>query len=74
MKHELKIWPAYFEAVLSGNKTFEYRYNDRAFSVGDVLLLREYNTYKKEYSGREIEVTVTYILDVFNDYVIFIHT
>ena len=64
MKHELKIWPAYFEPVLKGDKTFEYRVNDRNYQLHDTLLLREYDPEKKEYSGREIEVTITYILYV----------
>lgn len=64
MKHDLKIWPAYFEAVLNDDKNFEYRFNDRNYRTNDTLLLREYDPEKKEYSGREIEVTVTYILYV----------
>jgi len=39
-KHFLKTWAEYFEAVKSGNKTFEVRVNDRDFKVGDILVLR----------------------------------
>ena len=35
MVHELKCWPEYFEAVISGAKTFEVRKNDRDFAVRD---------------------------------------
>lgn len=31
MDHELKIYPKYFDAILSGEKTFEIRRNDRGF-------------------------------------------
>jgi ASC-1-like (ASCH) protein len=63
MKHRLKIWPEYFEAVLSGKKTFEIRKNDRGFQVNNLLLLQEYNPEAEEYTGRELLVEVTYITD-----------
>jgi len=34
-KHRLKIKPQYLEAIISGDKTFEIRKNDRDFKVGD---------------------------------------
>jgi ASC-1-like (ASCH) protein len=63
MKHRLKIWPEYFEAVRSGKKTFEIRKNDHGFQVNDLLLLQEYNPKTQEYTGRELLVEVTYITD-----------
>jgi ASC-1-like (ASCH) protein len=63
VKHRLKIWPEYFEAVLSGKKTFEIRKNDRGFRVNDLLLLQEYSPKTEEYTGRELLVQVTYITD-----------
>jgi ASC-1-like (ASCH) protein len=63
VKHRLKTWPEYFEAVLSGKKTFEIRKNDRGFQVNDLLLLQEYNPKTEEYTGRELLVEVTYITD-----------
>ena len=42
MVHELKILPNYFYDVVSGIKTFEVRFNDRDFQLGDQLLLKEY--------------------------------
>jgi len=61
MVHELKCWPEYFEAVISGAKTFEVRKNDRDFRVGDVLLLNEYGPFSG-YTGRETRQIVNYIL------------
>jgi ASC-1-like (ASCH) protein len=61
MKHELKTWPIYFQAVWRGDKTFEVRKNDRGLDHGDTLILREWDPYSQTYSGRAIEATVTYI-------------
>ena len=38
--HYLKTWPAYYDSVASGEKTFEIRQNDRGFQVGDVVVLQ----------------------------------
>lgn len=62
MKHELKCWPEFYDAVASGVKTFEIRKNDRGYQVGDTLLLHRYDPQKQEYTGESITRTVTYIL------------
>lgn len=59
--HELKIYPKYFEDVLSGKKNVELRKNDRNFHVGDNVLLKEWDNIK--YSGRSIYAEITYMLD-----------
>ena len=41
IKHDLKILPQYFEAVIKGRKKFELRKNDRDFNVGCILLNKE---------------------------------
>lgn len=73
-QHELKTWPAYFEATWRGDKTFEIRYEDRGFQKGDTVILREWDrnwpcecdkTHGSEcakYSGREIEARIGYVL------------
>lgn len=62
MNHHLKINSEYFEAVLSGKKKFEIRYNDRNFKIGDSIILREI-TKDRKYTGRKINGTITYITD-----------
>lgn len=39
--HRIKIDTEYVDAVLSGIKPFEVRRNDRAYQVGDYLLMTE---------------------------------
>ena len=62
MVHELKTWEEYFGEVLTGNKTFEVRKNDRDFRKGDTLKLLSYDPIKKQYTGGEALRKVTYIL------------
>ena len=61
--HHLKVWSEYMDDLINGNKTFELRFNDRTFQVGDILHLREFDREKTQYLKRELMVKVTYILD-----------
>lgn len=72
MEHELKVWPEFFKALVSGEKTFELRHDDRGFRVGDVLWLREWRRLKivegiaiGEYTGRDTRRSITYVLSGF---------
>lgn len=60
---ELKCWPEFFQAIFDGVKTFEVR-KDEGYQVGQVIRLREYRNEpsRGEYTGREMEVEITYIL------------
>ena len=61
MEHVLKILPEYFDAIVSGRKTFEVRKeDDKKFEEGDTLFLLAYND--GEYAGRTTKVKVTYCL------------
>lgn len=62
MIHALKQLPPYFEAVLSGEKSFEVRFADRPYSKGDLLALNEYDAETQSYTGRSVLVYVDYIL------------
>lgn len=57
-----KIWPEYFDDVASGRKKFELRLNDFDIKEGDTLLLEEWDPKTKQYTGRNIEKKVTYVL------------
>ena len=61
MIHELKIHPDFFKSVISGEKTFEIRKNDRPFKVGDMLALNEWDW--NAYTGRSCLVYVDFIMN-----------
>ena len=57
-----KIPPKYFNLIKSGKKKFELRLAEFKIKEGDILILREWNPEKKEYTGREIRKRARYIL------------
>ena len=61
--HALKTHPEHFAAIISGDKTFEVRYNDRAFAVGDILCLLEWQPLPGGFTGRAAVRRVTHLLD-----------
>lgn len=64
MHHSLKIEHAFFEAVLSGDKTFEIRNNqDRGFQKGDTFTLHELSTISSTTTGRTFEGLITYVIN-----------
>lgn len=60
--HRLKTLPSYFQALRIGDKTFEVRKDDRNFSVGDRLVLCEYDDLSDTYTGQELTYDVTYVM------------
>lgn len=62
MIHELKTHSEYFKAILTGDKTFELRKDDRNFQRGDELLLKEYNPLTNTFSGKFLHRRIKYIL------------
>lgn len=62
MIHELKIHSKFFPQVVSLDKRFEVRKNDRNFHEGDFLALNEIDE-NGAYTGQSVLVRVTYILN-----------
>ena len=66
----LKTDPAVFKDVLEGRKTFEIRFNDRGYQVGDLIVLKETKFTGQQmgegspliYTGREMQKQISYIL------------
>lgn len=65
MRHEIKIGIDFANAVLSGEKTFELRRNDRGYQKGDAVVFRvldrEGNELPEHPLNRE-EYVITYVL------------
>jgi hypothetical protein len=61
--HKLKTLTRHFEDIRKGAKKAEARFNDRGFQIGDSLVLQEWDERRKEYTGREMEMEVTHILE-----------
>ncbi len=59
--HNLKTWPASFQDIVEGRKTFELRKFDRDFKAGDTLRLQEWDPRTRAYTGREMEREITYL-------------
>jgi len=62
MRIEKKIWPEFFDKISSSEKKFELRLADWECNPGDILILREWDADKKDYTGRVLEKEVTYVL------------
>lgn len=61
--HELKTWPAYFQAMIDGNKKFDIRKDDRGYMLGDELRLQEYDQHLGLYTGRGLSAIVDFKVD-----------
>lgn len=66
-EHWLKTWVEFWPAIESGAKTFEVRFNDRNFQVGDTLVLECFDPETQTRPPvKPIVKRVTYILDKFS--------
>jgi len=60
MDHFLKCEREYFNAIATGQKTFELRKNDRDFKVGDTVYLEEWHNGGR--CGSLFDFKIKYIL------------
>ncbi len=60
--HDLKCWPDFFSATITGEKVAELRKDDRAFEPHDILCLKEWIGAGVGYTGREALARVTHVL------------
>jgi hypothetical protein len=58
---EKKVWPDYYQKILDDEKHYELRLADFECNPGDVLVLREWDPETKEYTGRKMEKSVTFV-------------
>lgn len=60
--HSLKCWPIPFSAIYHGEKNWELRKDDRQYSIGNYLLIKEWDNEKQEYTGSFVEKQIVWIL------------
>lgn len=60
--HMLKCWPTPFAAVRAHLKEFEIRFNDREFTVGDEVVLQEWDPDGEAYTGQEEHRMIRFLL------------
>lgn len=58
---EKKIHPVYFDAILSGDKTYELRLADWSCEPGDTLVLNEVDSVSHKPTGRSLERLVGFV-------------
>lgn len=63
--HEVKSWPWFFEAIVSGAKKHDIRGPDRDYKVGDELHLKEFDPRTGQYTGNSARAEITYITNNF---------
>lgn len=61
--HHIKTWTPFFKEVKTGVKSFEVRFNDRDYKVGDTLILDDFDPDKQMYTGDWTAKLITYKLD-----------
>jgi len=49
--HHLKIEEKYLNAIKDGSKTFEIRFNDRDYQVGDILVFQDPREENGQYAA-----------------------
>lgn len=60
--HELKSHKFFFKYFLTDIKCYEIRKKDRDYQIGDVLILKEYDPEKNDYTGRMCTREIVYII------------
>ena len=58
--HELKAWPWEFGRILNGGRA-AVRLNDRKFEVGDKIIVKEFDYWKSEFTGHQLELVLNYM-------------
>ena len=76
MTHEIKLLESYCDAVLSGEKSFEVRRNDRGYQKGDhvsfIPVDKDFETFYHLVSKKEYVITYVHSgLGLQNEYVVF---
>ena len=58
MEIKKKCWPQFFQLLLDGKKTFDFRLADFELKDGDLVIYEEYDPKSKKYTGRNLRKEV----------------
>lgn len=62
--HVMKSWTFLYEHIIAGRRTSDIRCKtDRAFRVGQICRLEEFDPINGHYTGRKCLVEITHIID-----------
>lgn len=59
---EKKVLPIYFQRIIDGVKKYELRLADWECHEGDISILKEWDPEAREYTGRQVEKKISYVL------------
>lgn len=75
MIHNIKLQKEFADAVISGDKPFEVRFNDRGYQRGDYVKFQVMDgSFKETHPLNECAFEITYVLNgwgIKEDYVVF---
>ncbi len=60
--HIIKCWPQHFVPLITRQKTFEIRVNDRDYQVGDTLIIKEFDPDTQKETGKWVARTIIYMV------------
>lgn len=61
MRIEKKCWPESFQRILDGKKAFDVRLGDVDYKEGDIVILKEWDPNKGDYTGRVVEKEIRFV-------------
>lgn len=61
MRHMVKSWSMFYRDIEKGIRTSDIRLNDRRYAIGDILELNEFDPVAFIYTGKKMDVEITYI-------------
>ncbi len=67
INHVVKCHPWFYQAIITNQKRFEVRKDDRNYENGDLITLREWDPGSSKYTGRDVVCRITYVLKGYPD-------
>lgn len=62
--HTVRCWSDVFPSIMSRDRQFDIRRNDREYAVGDLIEFQEWDDRRQMMTGRVARRYITYVMDV----------